>query len=115
MNAIQAAYAIAESNLTAIHAEVKRLAPMPSLEDDAAFELWLDACAAVEVSLGLSAAEHALAAAEDTMVAWAIRKVSPKATGEEAAAVEFIAARWPKIGLVHRRKMVDIASRYSGV
>jgi hypothetical protein len=115
VNALQTAYAVAEANLTAVRAEVKRLAPMPSLEDDAAFELWLDECAAVEVSLGLSAAEHALAAAEDAMVTWAIRKVAPKANGEAAEAVAFIAARWPKIGLNHRRKMVDIAFRYSGV
>ena len=115
MNALQTAYAVAEANLTAIRAEVTRRAPMPITDDETVFEAWIDASEAVETELGLFAAERALSAAEDAMVGWAIKKIAPKAKGEAAEAVAFIASRWPKIGLNHRRKMVDLAFRYDGV
>lgn len=111
MNALQLAYAAALAQVETLRAEVKAACPMPLTDDNAIFDAWIDASTAMEERIGLFTAERLLAEAEDALVRWSFTVAKSAATGADLSAVEHLGARWPKLPMASRRKLVDLALR----
>lgn len=113
MNALQTAYSVALAQVEAIRAEIKAAHPMPVTDDDAVFEAWLDATEAAEIRLNLGAAESVLATAEDALVRWSFSVAMAQAlvsgVPSTVAAVDAVAAKWPKLSAPQRGRLVELA------
>ena len=111
----QAIYMITRATLDAAYAEVARLAPVPGEgADEAAVEAWLDASEAARTALAVDAAEAALAAAEDALLAWSFA-VARREAGRSRVKLALIAEVERGIGearhLRSRTKAIDLALR----
>lgn len=112
MNAFQTRYAVARAHLDTLRAELRTACPQPAADaDEATWDAHFDAEAATEIRLGIGVAEHAVSEAEDAMVRWSFDVARKTATGSARLDVETVAAKWPRVNVSHRARLVDLALR----
>ena len=113
----QAIYMLTRATVDAAYAEIARRAPMPGPgAPDEAVEAWLDASEAARAELAVDAAEAALTAAEDALLAWSFA-VARREAGRSRVKLALIAELERGVGearhLRTRTKAIDLTLRLS--
>jgi hypothetical protein len=114
LSPVQIRYLAAEEARKLITAEVYAAFPVPGDDaTEAEVESWLDKQAALEMALGLSKAERAVAEAEAALIAWMIAEVRPVALRQGGDAIDvfdFLIARSAR-DYSTRKKVVALAMK----